>query len=196
MGAAWQEFVDSEIEAAEFGLTWMSSRHEGRHSIHPAEMTDEMIESVEKYLGLPPDVSDACDVSLARLNLARRRLSPADKAIDGSVCLEALLSGKARGELTHRLSVRTALLLGASLAERTEIAEKIRKFYQLRSDAIHGSVDKKPEMNRRIADDGLKLCLFVVQAVIKSREVPQPEVWELTGGPPGNRFIEDTSGER
>jgi hypothetical protein len=191
LGAAWQEFVDPEIEAAGFGMTWLSSRHEGRHSSYPTEMNDEMIQWVDKYLSLPLDVAAACDVPLARLNLARRRLSSFDKAIDGGVCLEALLSGKARGELTHRLSVRTALLLGAGLSDRLAIAEKIRKFYQLRSEAVHGSIDKKPELNLKITDDGLKLCLFALQAVIKSRRVPQPEVWELTGGPPGNRFIED-----
>lgn len=190
MAAGWQEFVDRDMEAAEFGRTWMNSRHEGRHADHPVEISAEMIEWVEKYLSLPSEVADACDVPLGRLNLARRRVLPGDKAIDGSVCLEALLSGKARGELTHRLSIRTALLLGRSLTERTEIAEKIRKFYQLRSDVVHGGIGKK-QATDQVAEQGLKLCLSALQAVIESREVPQPEVWELTGGPPGNRFIED-----
>ena len=127
MAQGWQEFVDPELEAAVFGRGWTMSRHEGRHPDHPSEIDDSMISWVEKYLRLPPDVAAACRVPLERLNLARRRISAGDKAIDGSVCLEALLSGKARGELTHRLSVRTALLLGKSLAERTAIRESVQR---------------------------------------------------------------------
>ncbi len=190
MAAGWQEFVDPEMEAAAFGRMWMSSQHEGRHVEHPADISPETLEWVEKYLDLPPEVAGACQVSLDRLNLARRRIRPGDKAIDGSVCLEALLSGKARGELTHRLSVRTALLLGKDLSERTEIAEKIRKFYQLRSDVVHGSAARRQATSQDIAEEGLRLCLLALQAVINSRVVPQPEVWELAGGPPGNRRVD------
>jgi len=185
MAVGWQEFVDPELESAEFGRTWMSSSHDGRHPRHPTDVTDEMINWVEKYLQLSPEVMRICDVSLARLNLARRRVSPGDKALDGSVCLEALLSGRARGELTHKLSIRTALLLGRSLNERQEIAQKVRKFYALRSDVVHGSADVKEDT---IAQEGLKLCLGALRAVVESAQVPQPELWELTGGPDWNRY--------
>jgi Apea-like HEPN len=188
MAANWLEFVDPEMEAGEFGRTWMTSQHDGRHADFPIQISADMLEWVEMYLNLPLDVANVCDVPLARLNLARRRVSPGDKAIDGSVCLEALLSGKARGELTHRLSVRTALLLGRSLSEREEIAKKVRRFYQLRSDVVHGSMGKEQQANAKVAEEGLSLCLSALQAVIRSREVPQPEIWELTGGPSGNRF--------
>jgi len=56
---------------------------------------------------------------------------------------------------------------------------------------VHGSVDKKPVTNQKVAEKGLELCLSALRAVIESREVPQPEVWELTGGSAANRFIED-----
>jgi len=185
MAVGWQEFVDPELQSAEFGRTWMSSSHDGRHPRHPTNVTDEMISWVEKYLQLSPEVMRICDVPLARLNLARRRVSPGDKAIDGSVCLEALLSGRARGELTHRLSIRTALLMGRSLTERQEIAQKVRKFYTMRSDVVHGSADVKEDA---IAQEGLKLCLGALRAVVESAQVPQPELWELTGGPDWNRY--------
>jgi Apea-like HEPN len=190
MSAGWQEFVDPELQAAEFGRSWMVSVHEGRLPNHPTNVTEEMFGWVEKYLQLPPEVANACDVPIARLNLARRRIAPGDKAIDGSVCLEALLSGRSRGELTHKLSVRAALLLGRSLEERQKIAEKVRKFYALRSDVVHGSVGKKETANREIAEEGLLLCLAALRNVVTSARPPEPELWELTGGPAWNRYAE------
>jgi hypothetical protein len=153
MAVSWQEFVDLELQEAEFGRTWMSSSHEGRFPNHSANVTSEIIDWVEKYLRLPPEVTRVCDVPLSRLNLARRRVTPGDKAIDGSVCLEALLSGRARGEMTHKLSVRAALLLGRSLDERQKIAEKVRKFYALRSDVVHGGADAKANTNHQTAQE-------------------------------------------
>lgn len=188
MAAAWVEFKDPDLEAAEFGRGWMTSRHEGRLPDHPENITGEMIEWVERYLGLSPEVKRAVGVPLDRLNLARRRIAPGDKAIDGSVCLEALLSGRSRGELTHRLSLRAALLLANTLAERQGIAKTVRDFYQLRSDVVHGAPAKKAAANREVADNGLRICLDVLKQVIASGAVPEPEVWELTGGPPWNRY--------
>jgi hypothetical protein len=190
VAAGWQDFADTELQAAEYGRSWMTSLHEGRLPNHPANVTDEMLDWVEKYLQLPPAVANACDVSIARLNLARRRVAPGDKAIDGSVCLEALLSGRSRGELTHKVSVRTALLLGRTLLERQEIAEKVRKFYGLRSDVVHGGASKKEAANREIAEEGLSLCVAALRNVVASGQEPAPDLWELTGGPSWNRYAE------
>lgn len=188
VSTVWQEFADPEFNHADFGWMWMGSQHEGRLPNYPVQLTSEMTEWVERYLTLHEDVAYACRVPIQRLNLARRRFAPGDKAIDGSVCLEALLSGKARGELTHRLSVRTALLLGRTLEDRIAIAERVRKFYSLRSDIVHGSAPKKEAANRRVTEDGLALCVSVLRAVVMSGEVPKPEEWELSGGPPWNLF--------
>nr|WP_246340395.1 HEPN domain-containing protein [Ancylobacter tetraedralis] len=188
VSVVWQEFADPEFHPAEFGRIWMGSQHEGRLPNHPIQVTPEMTEWVERYLTLHENVANACRVPIQRLNLARRRFAPGDKAIDGSVCLEALLSGNARGELTHRLSVRTALLLGRTLEDRIAIAERVRKFYSLRSDVVHGSAPKKEAANRQVTEDGLALCVSVLRAVVMSGEVPKPEEWELSGGPPWNLF--------
>lgn len=189
VSAVWQEFADPEFHSAEFGRMWTGSQHEGRLPDHPVQVTPEMTEWVERYLALHEGVARACRVPIQRLNLARRRVAPGDKAIDGSVCLEALLSGRARGELTHRLSVRTALLLAQTLEERIAIAERVRKFYGLRSDVVHGSAPKKEAANRQIAEDGLALCVSALRAVVRSGEAPSPEDWELSGGPFWNPFI-------
>ena len=84
MAESWQEFADPELESAEFGRTWMSSQHEGRLPRQPVNVTDEMLDWVEKYLRLPPEVANACEVPLARLNLARRRVAPGTKRSTGA----------------------------------------------------------------------------------------------------------------
>lgn len=190
MGAFWAEFVDPELQAAEFGRMWQDSRHEGRFPNAPANVTEEMLNWVEKYLQLPAEVSKACDIPIARLNLARRRLTPEDKAMDGCICLEALLSGDGSGDLTHRLSVRTALLLGRSLDERQKIADQVKRFYNFRSRVVHGGASKSGKENEKAVNAGISLCRDAIRAVVLSGQRPIPQSWELSGGPPWNRYSE------
>lgn len=187
---SWQEFVDPDLEAAEHGRTFMKSFDEGQVPSFGMNVTQQALDWVEMYLQLPAAVVDACDVPLTRLSLANRRVSAGDKAIDGSICLEALLSGRSRGELTHKLSVRVALLLGRSLDERRQIAKKVRDFYALRSNVVHGSARNKEMTNDEVATNGLSLCLAVLREVVTRGQVPDPELWELTGGPSWNRYVE------
>ena len=183
---AWVEFVDPEIEAASIGHTWQMSRHDGRHAHHPTTLDEDMIAWIETYLKLPPKLAAACRVPLQRLNLARRRVNAGDKAIDGCIGLEALLSGTGSGDLMHKLSIRTALLLGKDLTERREIKKNVKDFYAVRSGMVHGrSGQAKDEQS---AKEGLRLLLLAIRAVIGTGVVPDPEEWELTGGPPHNRF--------
>lgn len=190
MTESWLEFVDPDLEAAEFGRTWMQSFDESQLPRFPANLTEEALHWVEKYLQLPDEVKNACEIPLARLNFAERRVSPGDKAIDGSICLEALLSGRGGGELTHRLSVRVALLLGHSLGERQQIAKKVRQFYQLRSKMVHGSARENEANHHVVVKEGLSLCLAALREIVTHAQVPDPELWELTGGPPWNRYSE------
>lgn len=53
-------------------------------------------------------------------------------------CLESLLIGKPRGELTETFATRLALILGVSENERHRLYVQGRKIYSLRSDLAHG----------------------------------------------------------
>lgn len=184
----WTEFVSPDLEGAEFGRSWQNNRTDGARPSHLVGITPEALSWVEKYLHLQNDVKKACDVSLARLNIANRRISAGDKALDGSICLEAMLSGKSRGELTHKLAVRTALLLGKTLEERQEIVKKVRKFYEIRSAVVHGSKPKNEAEQRAAVAEGIDLCRSALRSIVEHRELPEPENWELTGGPHWNRL--------
>src|SRR5262249_22094734 len=120
-----------------------------------------------------------------RLNLARRRQSPGNQAIDGGICLEALLGDESPQELTYKLRLRAALLLGRTVDERQTIREDVRRFYDLRSKVVHGRVRGAKDASRdgHIALRGLQICTQAVRAIVQRNALPDYGEWELTGGP-------------
>ena len=91
VGRSWLEFVDTDLAMAEFGRISNLRRYEGIEPFFPITVGTDAIEWVERYIHLAPEVRPQCDIAIERLNLARRRHSPGDKAIEGGICLEALL---------------------------------------------------------------------------------------------------------
>jgi hypothetical protein len=118
-GISWIDFCDPELTLASVGLIWNGARFEGSLNRVPTRVVDEeVLDWVERYLHLSPDMCDVVDVAIGRLNMARRRTSLGDKAIDGAICLESLLGDDASQELSYRLKLRAALLLGKTVEER------------------------------------------------------------------------------
>ena len=81
-------------------------------------------------------------VSSERRNLGRFRYE--DRLLDIAVALEVLF-GLQGGELTHKLSVRAAHLLGDSGEERLAVYESVQRLYKERSRIVHGS---RPRLRR------------------------------------------------
>jgi hypothetical protein len=95
VGISWTDFIDPELTFAEVGVSSVSARFEGSPSqFGPVKVDDEAIAWTERYLKMDEQSRRAVGVALDRLNLARRRRSPGDQAIDSSICLEALLGDK------------------------------------------------------------------------------------------------------
>ncbi len=79
---------------------------------------------------------------------------PYEKGIASAVaCLEALFLGDSlQSEITYRLTRRVAALLGMCGWPATEVREKIKTAYDIRSSYVHGSVPtrkKKPTLDQR-----------------------------------------------
>jgi hypothetical protein len=185
-GIGWLEFTDSELALADFGQMWMSPIRESDVGLsHPHEVSDEALEWVERYIQLKPDVKRVCDVAIERLALARRRNYPGNKAIEGAICLEALLLGDGGNqELTYRLRLRAALLLGRNLVERREISYAIRDFYDLRSKTVHGAsvLPNEEQRQNTVATRGISICADALRAIVKLNKKYIGEEWELSGG--------------
>jgi len=91
------------------------------------------------------------DISLAiaKLNSARCKDGFADKVIDYGTLLEILLmhnSGNS-GEITEKLALRAAWLLGSDVESRNEVYDMTKNMYRMRSSAVHnGTIEK--ELNK------------------------------------------------
>lgn len=80
------------------------------------------------------------DLSLAirRFNIYYDRRQDADRLIDSIIAFENLLLPE-RDELSLRLAIRAANLLGQTVEEKKTLFATFRKAYDVRSDIIHGS---------------------------------------------------------
>ena len=86
-------------------------------------------------------------VSSERRNLGRFRYE--DRLLDMAVALEVMF-GLQGGELTHKLSVRAAHLLGDSGERRLAVYDSVQRLYRERSRIIHG---RRPPQARQSCTD-------------------------------------------
>ena len=97
----------------------------------------------------------AIRLALDRLAASRSKTSLSERAIDLGSCLEILLmhspaAGSEKGsEISFKMRIRAAWLLGVSLEERERIFDLVRKIYDLRSAAVHNGTIQ----GRRAAPD-------------------------------------------
>lgn len=66
------------------------------------------------------------------------RPSPDDKLIDLMICAEALFLNAVKNELTFRLALNAALLLGDSSKQKREVFSFFKAAYDKRSSLVHG----------------------------------------------------------
>ena len=84
----------------------------------------------------------------ASLGIAGGRLGAEDRIIDASVALEAVYGPFDSGEITRKISLRAAWLLGQSDDERRAVSKEMKSFYRTRSKVVHGTVSKDPRKKR------------------------------------------------
>src|SRR5579871_3843683 len=136
--AIFRGALNNDLAHAAFGFGWQMGLSDAPRFPICMTVDKEAIDFVQRYFAVSCDISRKLDIATARLNLARRRNVIADQAIDGSICLEALL-GDDRFDLTYKLALRAALLVGQGIDDRLKIMETIKRFYRVRSAAVHGS---------------------------------------------------------
>lgn len=111
-------------------------------------------------------------VALGRLNSAIRGLSTVNVAIDLGIALEALFltdMPEDRGELSFRLRVRAARLLGTDATDRQRIARLVGDLYSVRSSAVHtGKIPGKvrSRTTEELLGDGFDLVALALRKVI------------------------------
>jgi hypothetical protein len=140
---------------------------------------------VAKYLAIGGSLGKKLRIAMNRLNLAQRRSSAGNKAIEAAISLEALLSDGARDDLTFRYSIRSAFLLSNNPDERDKIRHTVRALYALRSKVVHGGeAGDKPiagKLPRTIATEGIDICARLIRACVDLGGEPDWDHLEMGG---------------
>src|ERR1700746_922676 len=69
--------------------------------------------------------------------------SPAARLLSLAVALESLFSPDDKGEFTFRIAQSLSQLVGSTSLERTQLFNRMKKFYSRRSELVHGQYDVK-----------------------------------------------------
>ena len=146
----WNEFFDPELRAAE--TSWGTSGFPQEAPVdHGRELTLDDVPNIELFLALDGLFKDQLRVALRRVGLARRKHTSANRAIEYSIALEALLSD-GNVEMTHKIATRAAIILGQDFDERMQYRKLFKKLYQVRSRAVHGMNVSKADDIRIVRD--------------------------------------------
>lgn len=141
--------------------------HLGQHVTVPKDPTEKLGEA---YFSIDRQKrSKMLRIPLDRLGRAGRERDISDRAIDLGIALESLLLHDLadRGELSFRLSLRGAWLLGDTAEERVDIQKALRALYDLRSRAVHsGFVDRTPE-TEKVITRATEICQALIWKIIK-----------------------------
>jgi hypothetical protein len=99
--------------------------------------------SLRSNLWSPPSWVDLA------LDLYAREQSDTEDVVNLLTALEAVLLTDSTTELTYRLSIRIAHLIGKDTASRKKLFKEMREFYDIRSKVVHGS-ELKPKHFARL----------------------------------------------
>lgn len=114
---------------------------------------------------------------LNRLNQAIRRVQSVDSAIELGIALEALFfdAGTKSSELSFKLRLRGAWLLGATPERRKELMSTLDDLYECRSGAIHsGTLEgiKTSKPKDELLKEGYGIVAQAIESIIHKGSFP------------------------
>lgn len=187
--ANWFSFVAPDLEAARPGISWGSQTAE----VIPNQNLEEFPpldaeaarKAVEMFLSLEGRVKAKLAIALSRLRLALSRHSVGDKALEVAIAFETILEDGGNAEMTHKIKVRTARLIGGSVTERERNAAIVGKTYEVRSALVHkGKVDPSKlftiqHVEAKVSADevvalAIDVCTNLIWTILRRKEIP---VW-------------------
>lgn len=105
-----------------------------RYALPPAE-NRRLAEIVQDLEELRDDAT--LTFALRRFGASYSRSRGDDKIVDYWIALESMFSGES-GEVTYRISMRAARFIGATVEERTDLRQRLKRSYGVRSKIVHG----------------------------------------------------------
>lgn len=182
---SWFQFDDRDLDDALFGAGRLVRHHEVMPMRYDAVSDFNCAQAVELVRGfyrLEANLRRRLSVALDRLNLAIRRQSIGDRALDVCIALEAILSD-GQGENTYKVALRSALLTGLG----TEARAAVGATYTLRSALVHDGVappmvkvaGKGKTRSEEVVAEAIRVCADVIDAVIRRGELPDWYEYEI-----------------
>lgn len=107
---------------------------------------------------------------------ARVNRRPLDALLQATIAIEVMLGDRKAAEgigLTNLLASRCAYLLGKSSAHRSEIEERFRKVYELRSQIVHEGRHVLKSTDRAIVQIATTLCAEIISRELTIRAMPE-----------------------
>lgn len=183
--AIWMEYEDSDLKCYGDFLNYWSARsienipHSGQ-IYQPVDLSG-IQEVIRDFQKLNDQAKLKIRVALERFNLALRRGNLGDRAIDLSIALESLVGGNEPNEVTHKVTTRTARLLGKDLIHRSRIRDIIKATYTYRSAMVHNGqqpTKTKLVLNERTeAKEILKqaciICAELIKTILRQGNIPE-----------------------
>ena len=195
-GPSWFQYVDPDLEAA---ILFEGSSYGSQEVLPYGLLTDspEPANDVEvlvrAYMALESEKGKKkIRIALERLHQALIRRDPADRAVELSIALEALLIDSS-GEHTFKLSYRAALLVSDNVEERITNRGIIEATYDVRSKLLHRGSAKtevkvkegqgKKEMPvEEVASKAATITARVIKRIIMEGGLPEWNRFELSDG--------------
>jgi hypothetical protein len=135
------------------------------HIDNPSLIAATDIEAVKQFTLAVPKLNEEFPIALSRFTSTTDRQNPTDRLIDATIGLENLLLQGISDELSFRLALRGAWLLGDTQSTRQVEFAQLKKAYDARSRVVHGIVPATPEMEMvAAAIDGLRRLLRTIAA--------------------------------
>ena len=140
---------------------------------------------VRSYLSLSENLKNSLLLSVKRLNMAQRRNSMENKAIDLGIALEMLLLNDytEHDPISFPFRLRGAWFLGEEMKRRKVVYDLLKAIYNCRCSAVHSGNLKKSKYKindqdiqlKKLFEEGFKLCAELIIKIIKEKKFPD---WE------------------
>jgi len=149
----------------------------GDHTLEPFDLiptevtnisfTEDMLQVFNKFLSLDTTIKKKLELPLERLCYSIIRKDLINQVIELGIAIESLfISDDSKNELTYKIQIRAAFLLGKNATKKIEIANLFKELYTYRSKAVHGAQlpNKKTQEIKNNINMGQK---YLCEAIIK-----------------------------
>lgn len=186
----WTQFLDEDLTRVTPSPTSLRSTEIQPRGLRPVGEfdVDAAKETIAAYITLSGEMKLVAKAAIDRFDRAVRRHDPGDAAVELATALEGMLGGDGNGELTWKVSFRSALVAGGSIETRTRVRAIVHSLYDLRSKVVHTDITptKKIAVKGGVAmsadalvNEGLSVVSLILRGGLKMETKPDWFTMEL-----------------